>query len=626
MPASYEPEGERTGRRRLTWLFWAGVGVAPLAALLLLLGQGVGALRAAAVLAVLSVVMIGLSVTLREDVTTVRDDFSETLRREVDLVRADVDTLRRGVELTMHRELERVRGELEAARQDTVFRAEATRLQAVEGRYERISGEVPSAEDFQTIEPIREEFVNARDNSRTNGRAQQPMMTEQIRVDTIRADAIRSEPVRVAAARADDGAAAQAKVNSGTTYSSAARAESSGYERYESYDEYDAPASAPPAPAPVSTGAELERLSAPTTRWSAPSWDSGMDEPQATAEWQPPAWDGGASASYSEPAYSEPAPATTYSPSGTAGTYSSSPSTGTANGYDTPSGSYGFGRNAAASTGTAASSAPASSSTYGSSTNSYSSESYSSSDVISGDVLSSDTSYDDYGSSTGWSSPTTYSLGSDALGSFGSESLGGSSFGSGNGFGAGNGFGNNSFGNDSGLSGYRSGLPELPALPSSASDSNSWSRPADKSQWETPSWDDSSSYSNSWSSTPSTDAWAASETYSTPASQEYSQPSDFELPSLDHLPTVNVQKSIGGYATTTSIGGYATTTSIGGYASGGTPSTGRHSGGGADRNGSTDDAGGTSGAGDYNRGYEADLPAERRIFLDLPEQSYNWRG
>jgi len=221
----------------LAWLFWAGVGVAPLAALLLVLGQGVGPLRAAAVLAVLSVVMIGLSVTLREDVSTVRDDFSETLRREVDLVRADVDTLRRGVELTMHRELERVRGELEAARRDTVLRAEATRLQAVEGRYDRISGEVPSAEDFQTIEPIREDFNRAREQAR--GAAQQPMMTEQIRVDTIRADAaVRSEPVRVAAARVDATVVTPAKVvNSGTTYSSSARStESSGYDRYDRYE------------------------------------------------------------------------------------------------------------------------------------------------------------------------------------------------------------------------------------------------------------------------------------------------------------------------------------------------------------------------------------------------------
>lgn len=585
MPASYEPEGERAGRRRLAWLFWAGVGVAPLAALLLLMGQGVGALRAAAVLAVLSVVMIGLSVTLREDVTTVRDDFSETLRREVDLVRADVDTLRRGVELTMHRELERVRGELEAARHDTVLRAEATRLQAVEGRYERISGEVPSPEDFQTIEPIREEFAQ-----RENARVQQPMMTEQIRVDTIRADAaVRSEPVRVAAARVD--------ANSGTTYSSAARSESSGYERYESYEPYDAYDEQQSAPT-SGPGTELEPVSA--ARWTGPAWDSGEDDAPHTAEWQPPAWDGAEEQ---------------------ANTYASAPAT---DGYASQepassNGSYGFGRDT--STGT----------TYGSSTStSYPGTSYpsandggyssdGSADVISGDVLTSDTNYD-YGNSAGWSSPTTYSLGSEALS--------GGGFGSGNGFGLGNGFGSTSFGND-GLSTYvssssvRSSLPELPALPSATSvESDSWSQPpVEQTRWETPAWDDTASSSyGSWS-TPEPQAWPA-ETYSAPsvradapsssdssyspppqqfvppASPQY--PSEFELPSLDHLPTVNVRASIGGFS------------SGGGFGGG----NGRHSSG--ENNG--------SGAGDYGHGYESDLPAERRIFLDLPEQSYNWRG
>ncbi|MDQ1647516.1 MAG: hypothetical protein QOJ50_3700, partial [Cryptosporangiaceae bacterium] len=128
----------------MAWLFWAGVGVAPLAALLLVLGQGVGPLRAAAVLAVLSVVLIGLSVTLREDAGSVRDDFSDALQREVEQVRADVDTLRRGVELTMHRELERVRGELEAARHDAPLRAEATRI----GQLPRVTGDVPAHDEF----------------------------------------------------------------------------------------------------------------------------------------------------------------------------------------------------------------------------------------------------------------------------------------------------------------------------------------------------------------------------------------------------------------------------------------------------------------------------------------------
>ncbi|MCW6008318.1 hypothetical protein K1W54_27800 [Micromonospora sp. CPCC 205371] len=89
MPAS-QPPSERRGARLLTMLFWAGVGLAPLAALLLLLGQGAGALRVAAVLAVLAVVLIGLSITLRRDAESVRLDMEETLLEEVDMLREDV--------------------------------------------------------------------------------------------------------------------------------------------------------------------------------------------------------------------------------------------------------------------------------------------------------------------------------------------------------------------------------------------------------------------------------------------------------------------------------------------------------------------------------------------------------
>lgn len=232
MPAPYEPEGEQRGRRRVGWLFWAGVGVAPLAALLLLLGQGVGPLRAAAVLAVLSVVLIGLSVTLREDVGSVREEFSEELRREVDLVRADVDTLRRGVELTMHRELERVRGELEAARRDTVLHAEATRLPT--GHTPALA---PVVDDYQTVEPIREEFVRPRPAVANAG-----------------ASVVRSEPVRVAAARVD---------TPSTTYG---------------------------RPGSTTYGSTSDTNGVPDT-WNAPSWDSGTDSGSHQLDWQPPAWD-----------------------------------------------------------------------------------------------------------------------------------------------------------------------------------------------------------------------------------------------------------------------------------------------------------------------------------------------
>ncbi|HET6211520.1 MAG TPA: hypothetical protein VFE14_01470 [Micromonosporaceae bacterium] len=89
MPAS-DTEEERSGGRLLGVLFWAGVALAPLAALLLLLGQGEQPLRIAAVLAVLAVVLIGLSITLRRDTDAVRAEMEETLLDEIDLLREDV--------------------------------------------------------------------------------------------------------------------------------------------------------------------------------------------------------------------------------------------------------------------------------------------------------------------------------------------------------------------------------------------------------------------------------------------------------------------------------------------------------------------------------------------------------
>ncbi|BCB80331.1 hypothetical protein GCM10022251_05070 [Phytohabitans flavus] len=89
MPAS-APQSERPGRQLLTVAFWVGVGLAPLAALLLLVGQSAGVLRVAAVLAVFAIVLIGVSITLRRDAETVRIDLEETLLEEIDTLRGDV--------------------------------------------------------------------------------------------------------------------------------------------------------------------------------------------------------------------------------------------------------------------------------------------------------------------------------------------------------------------------------------------------------------------------------------------------------------------------------------------------------------------------------------------------------
>ncbi|MDQ7906954.1 hypothetical protein RB614_20790 [Phytohabitans sp. ZYX-F-186] len=89
MPAS-APPSERPGRQLLTVVFWVGVGLAPLAALLLLVGQSSGVLRVAAVLAVFAIVLIGVSITLRRDTESMRYDLEETLLEEIDTLRGDV--------------------------------------------------------------------------------------------------------------------------------------------------------------------------------------------------------------------------------------------------------------------------------------------------------------------------------------------------------------------------------------------------------------------------------------------------------------------------------------------------------------------------------------------------------
>jgi len=126
MPTAEDHE-ERAGGKLLVGLFWVGVGLAPLAALLLLLGRGDGPLRVAAVLAVLAVVLIGLSITLRRDTDTVRNELEDTLLDEIDMlredVRGDIATAARAQHRqfseklqTLYESVEALRGQLDAAR------------------------------------------------------------------------------------------------------------------------------------------------------------------------------------------------------------------------------------------------------------------------------------------------------------------------------------------------------------------------------------------------------------------------------------------------------------------------------------------------------------------------------
>src|SRR5439155_27222666 len=88
MPASDIQQG-RPALRLAPALFWCGIAVAPIAAFLLLIAHSAGPVRLSAALAVLAVILIGLSMVLRRDPEAVRDEIEHILLDEVDGLRDD---------------------------------------------------------------------------------------------------------------------------------------------------------------------------------------------------------------------------------------------------------------------------------------------------------------------------------------------------------------------------------------------------------------------------------------------------------------------------------------------------------------------------------------------------------
>jgi hypothetical protein len=88
------PDVDAADARRAAWLhpmmFWGGVGLAPLAALLILLGAGGTPVRMGAVMGVMAPVMIGISFAMRPNPESIRLHFEETLLEELDLLRGEV--------------------------------------------------------------------------------------------------------------------------------------------------------------------------------------------------------------------------------------------------------------------------------------------------------------------------------------------------------------------------------------------------------------------------------------------------------------------------------------------------------------------------------------------------------
>ncbi len=69
-------------------LFWGGVGLAPLAVLLVLFGSSTGAMRLAVTLSVLTIVLLAVSIAMRPSVEMIRVDIEHRFLDEVERVRA----------------------------------------------------------------------------------------------------------------------------------------------------------------------------------------------------------------------------------------------------------------------------------------------------------------------------------------------------------------------------------------------------------------------------------------------------------------------------------------------------------------------------------------------------------
>src|SRR5687768_3201988 len=76
--------------RLLLGLIWAGVVLAPMAAIVVLLGSSTGSVRFAVLLVVISVVLIGTSVLLRNDPRLHRRDVEDRVAEEVAALRREL--------------------------------------------------------------------------------------------------------------------------------------------------------------------------------------------------------------------------------------------------------------------------------------------------------------------------------------------------------------------------------------------------------------------------------------------------------------------------------------------------------------------------------------------------------
>jgi hypothetical protein len=127
MPAA-DTQQRRAGLPLVPGLLWAGVGLAPVAALLVVFsGDSTALVRVAVLLAVVAVVLIGVSMALRRDPEVVRDQVEDMIFEELDVLRDDLrDDIKTAAKAThkalgdrvvnLHESVEALRGQVDNLR------------------------------------------------------------------------------------------------------------------------------------------------------------------------------------------------------------------------------------------------------------------------------------------------------------------------------------------------------------------------------------------------------------------------------------------------------------------------------------------------------------------------------
>src|SRR4051794_19940954 len=85
MPAPHAQDARRG--KLVQGLFWGGVGLAPVAILVLLFGSGTGSLRIAVTMSVLTIVALAVSIAMRPSVEIMRVDIEHRVLDEMERVR-----------------------------------------------------------------------------------------------------------------------------------------------------------------------------------------------------------------------------------------------------------------------------------------------------------------------------------------------------------------------------------------------------------------------------------------------------------------------------------------------------------------------------------------------------------